>query len=117
MIDFAQESGRAGRQGEDVDSVIVMEEGRIERVRYKMQSPDEQAMLEFVRTRNCRRKINGRFLDGIEHNCVSDERGLARCNNCGDGWTALERKQKQTSDARATVEHVLSELVEDCPVC
>jgi superfamily II DNA helicase RecQ len=41
MIDFAQESGRAGRQGEDVDSVIVMEEGRIERVRYKIQSPDE----------------------------------------------------------------------------
>jgi superfamily II DNA helicase RecQ len=41
MIDFAQESGRAGRQGEDVDSVIVMEEGRIERMRYKMQSPDE----------------------------------------------------------------------------
>jgi hypothetical protein len=74
-------------------------------------------MLEFVRTRNCRRKINGRFLDGIEHNCVSDERGLARCNNCGDGWTALKRKQKQTSDTRATVEHVLSELVEDCPVC
>jgi len=117
MIDFAQESRRAGRQGEDVDSVIVIEEGRIERVRYKMQSPDEQAMLEFVRTRDCRRKINGRFLDGIEHNCVSDERGLARCDNCGDGWTALERKQKQTSDARATVEHVLSELVEDCPVC
>ena len=117
MIDFAQESGRAGRQGEDVDSVIVMEEGRIDRLRYKMQSPDEQAMLEFVRTRGCRRKINGRFLDGLEHDCVSDERGLARCDNCGDGWTALERKQRQTSDARATVEHVLSELVEDCPVC
>jgi superfamily II DNA helicase RecQ len=85
MIDFAQESGRAGRQGEDVDSVIVMEEGRIERVRYKMQSPDEQAILEFVRTRGCRRKVNGRFLDGMEHNYMSDERGLARCDNCGDG--------------------------------
>lgn len=117
MIDFAQESGRASRQGEDVDSVIVMEEGRIERVRYKMQSPDEQAMLEFVRTRGCRRKINGRFLDGIEHNCVSDERGLARCDNCGDGWTALERRQRQISEAKATVEHILNELVEDCPVC
>jgi superfamily II DNA/RNA helicase len=117
MIDFAQESGRAGRQGEDVDSVIVMEEGRIERVRYKMQSPDEQAMLEFVRTRGCRRKINGRFLDGTEHSCMSDERGLARCDNCGDGWTALERRQRQTSEAKARVEHVLSELVEDCPVC
>jgi len=48
---------------------------------------------------------------------VSDERGLACCGNCGDGWTALERKQRQSSDARATVEHVLSELVEDCLVC
>jgi superfamily II DNA or RNA helicase len=117
MIDFAQESGRAGRQGEDVDSVIVMEEGRVDRVRYKMQSPDEQAILEFVRTRSCRRKINGRFLDGMEHDCVSDERGLARCDNCGDGWTALERRQRQMSETRAAVERVLSELVEDCPVC
>ena len=117
MIDFAQESGRAGRQGEDVDSVVVMEEGRADRLRYKMQSPDEQAMLEFVRTRDCRRKVKGRFLDGVEHDCVSDERGLARCDNCGDGWTALERKQRQVSETRAIVKRVLSELADDCPVC
>ena len=117
MIDFAQESGRAGRAGEDVDSVIVIEKGRIDRMRHKMQNPDEQAMLDFVRARGCRRKISGSFLDGMEHDCVSDERGLARCDNCGDGWTALERRQRQTSETRARVERVLSELVDDCPVC
>jgi superfamily II DNA helicase RecQ len=31
MIDFAQESGRAGRTGEDVDSVVLVEEGKVER--------------------------------------------------------------------------------------
>jgi hypothetical protein len=82
-----------------------------------MHGPDEQAILEFVRTRSCRRKINGRFLDGVEHDCISDERGLACCDNCGNGWTALERRQRQMSETRATVERVLSELVEDCPVC
>ena len=31
MIDFAQESGRGGRAGELVDSVIIVEEGAVER--------------------------------------------------------------------------------------
>lgn len=117
MIDFAQESGRAGRQGKDVDSVIVTEEGRADRVRYKMQSPDEQAMLGFVQARGCRRKVKSRLLDGTEHDCILYERGLARCDNYGDGWTALERKQRQISETRATVERVLSELVDECPAC
>jgi len=74
-------------------------------------------MLEFVRTRDCRRKVKGRFLDGIEHDYVSNERGLARYDNCGDGWTALERKQRQVSEIRAIVKRVLSELADDYPVC
>jgi hypothetical protein len=31
MIDFVQESGQAGRIGEDVDSVVLVEEGKAER--------------------------------------------------------------------------------------
>ncbi len=30
VIDFVQESARAGRAGEDVDLVIVLEDGRVE---------------------------------------------------------------------------------------
>jgi superfamily II DNA or RNA helicase len=116
MIDFAQESGRAGRQGEDADSVIVYEEGQPERIRHKMQSADERAMLDFISTRSCRRRVQSRFLDGIERDCVSDERGLAYCDGCGEGWTALERRQRQDCEKRAVVERVLSELVDDCPV-
>jgi hypothetical protein len=73
-------------------------------------------MLEFIRTRSYRRKINSRFLDSTEHSYISDKRGLARYNNYGDGWTTLERRQRQTSEAKARVEHILSELVEDYPV-
>ena len=30
MIDFAQESGRGGRAGEDVDSVVLVEQGKVD---------------------------------------------------------------------------------------
>jgi superfamily II DNA helicase RecQ len=31
MIDFVQESGQAGHTGEDVDSIVLVEEGKAER--------------------------------------------------------------------------------------
>lgn len=44
MIDFAQESGRAGRAGEDVDSVIVVAEGRVDRMRGEMRGADDSTI-------------------------------------------------------------------------
>lgn len=117
MIDFAQESGRAGRDGEDVDSVILVEEGRVEQLWYRMDNPDERAMLEFVSTRRCRRTIQGGFLDGVERDCASDERGVARCDGCGEGWTALERELRSESHQRDLVERTLTQLRDACPVC
>jgi len=38
MIDFAQESRRAGRGGEEVDSIILLEEGWMERMVGKVEN-------------------------------------------------------------------------------
>ncbi|KAK5162702.1 uncharacterized protein LTR77_011237 [Saxophila tyrrhenica] len=89
MIDFAQESGRGGRAGEDVDSLIVVEEGRVETLAELSRGVggiDQQVMDEFITTRECRRLIMSRYLDGQEIHCES-EGGMARCDRCGGGLT------------------------------
>ncbi|KAJ9653324.1 hypothetical protein H2201_009152 [Coniosporium apollinis] len=49
MIDFAQESGRAGRAGEAVDSIILVEEGETRRKGEGERTIDESAMAAFYR--------------------------------------------------------------------
>jgi superfamily II DNA helicase RecQ len=44
MIDFAQESGRAGRGGEAVDSVIVAEEEEVGRTEDASQSVSDESV-------------------------------------------------------------------------
>jgi len=57
MIDYAQESGRAGRASEEVDSVIIIEQGRVESLRKagRIRGLDDEIIAEFVSTRECRR--------------------------------------------------------------
>ena len=69
MIDFAQESGRVGRAGEDVDSVIIVEEGRAKRMAAKIQGIDDTVMGEFITTKGCRRRVISEYLDGREVEC------------------------------------------------
>ena len=97
--------------------MILVEEGRVEQLWYRMDNPDERAMLEFVSTERCRRTIQAGFLDGVERDCASDERGLARCDGCGEGWTALERELRSESHQRDLVECTLTQLRDACPVC
>lgn len=54
MIDFAQESGPAGRDGEAVDSVIVAAEEEAKRAEDAGQSVDESVMIAFVYSTSCR---------------------------------------------------------------
>ena len=107
MIDFAQESGRAGRGGEDVDAVIVVEAGRVERLAATMQSIDEAVIGEFVTTKSCRRAIISEYLDGSRVECCEN---LARCDRCGEGVTAIFRAHSQAACERQEFEVAMDEL-------
>jgi superfamily II DNA helicase RecQ len=58
MINFAQESERAGRAGEDFDSIIMVGEGKVEKMLSSGKGGlDEKMICEFVTTKECRRRV------------------------------------------------------------
>lgn len=84
MIDYAQETGRAGRGGETVDSVILLEDGEVERrAKTEAVSINRSAMAAFVMTTECRRGVMSAYLDGKEATCA--EIDCAACDRCGEG--------------------------------
>jgi len=91
MIDFTQELGQAGRAGEDVDSIIIVKEGKVERVLSSNKGGlDKKMICEFVTTKECRRQVMSLYLNNKEIECRSDT-NMAKCNRCSEGLTALER--------------------------
>jgi hypothetical protein len=97
MIDFAQESGRAGQSGSGpADSIVLVEEhvlrdsagnsgeasGQPGAADF-VEEVDAEAMAAFMRTRECRRAAMSRYLDGKETRCA-DVQGAA-CDRCSEG--------------------------------
>lgn len=122
FIDFAQESGRAGRGGEVVTSLILLEKNwqtREAARRTAMRrewSPDEKAMLDFVNTDDCRRLVLGRYFDKKPaQDCVSGE--MERCDRCCSGVSDWARSEKEASHEREIVEDALDQMANGCPVC
>ncbi|CAD0012899.1 unnamed protein product [Aureobasidium pullulans] len=83
MIDYAQESGRAGRAGEEVDSIIIVEQGKVESIRQasRIRGLDEEIMAEFVTTRALERlhEKNGKERETVEKTLDDLTDGCASC--------------------------------------
>ncbi|THX31184.1 hypothetical protein D6D11_09937 [Aureobasidium pullulans] len=83
MIDYAQESGRAGRAGEEVDSIIIVEQGKVESMRQagRIRGLDEEIMAEFVTTRALERlhEKNGKERKTVEKTLDDLTDGCASC--------------------------------------
>jgi hypothetical protein len=122
LIDFSQESGRAGRGGEQVDSLVLLERGWEEREdatrkrRRMISSQDERAMAEFVKTRACRRLVLARYFDRAEPvDCETGE--MARCDRCCSGVTDRQRSESRTARERGIVTDALDQISSGCVVC
>jgi superfamily II DNA helicase RecQ len=116
MIDFAQESGRGGRAGEMVDSVIVVEDGQVERrVRENSDSIDVQAMGLFIQGTGCRRGLMSEYLDGKRVECGDVE--AAGCDRCGEGVAEWRYSQAQAAREWERVSMMMGELTGACAVC
>lgn len=122
MIDYAQESGRAGRGGEEVSSVIVVEEGFVDEQerRGKIKSVDERAIVEYLRTEGCRRAVFSSYFDGEAYGkeLVCDDNGdLARCDRCGEGEVDVQRSERVMAEDRELVESILDDVADGCTSC
>lgn len=84
IIDYAQEAGRAGRAGEGVAAVIVVEEKDWPSDDVRTDGQFELKTREvnsLIRTRGCRRRVLGQCLDNDTRDCKRIEDAVL-CDNC-----------------------------------
>ncbi|KAK5189319.1 hypothetical protein LTR47_011879 [Exophiala xenobiotica] len=119
MIDFAQESGRGGRAGETVDSLILVTQ-RAAEVRLQRRHLDVEAevMAKFVDSRTCRRRVMSEYLDGpaLARSCLDDAEWV-RCDRCGEGEHEVRTRTRQDEEERRLVEEALTEMTIGCAYC
>jgi hypothetical protein len=83
IVDFAQEAGRGGRQGERVQSTVVLSRSEFNWLRGSTANqwdPNREAMRRYVVTAGCRRLALSGALDVQARSC--DELQAERCDNC-----------------------------------
>jgi superfamily II DNA helicase RecQ len=84
ITDFAQASGQGGRGGEQVDVVVVLEKGEVEkRLEKESDDIDVQAMGYFLIGSRCRRELISSYLDTKGVQC-RDIKAVG-CDWCGEG--------------------------------
>lgn len=117
MIDYAQESGRGGRAGEVVDSVILVGHGEVEETLAKnADNIDVSAIGFFIIGSGCRRLLMSRYMDRVGVSC-SDLEGSAGCDRCGDGLRPWLDEQQRHGREWEQMEQLFDELRAGCVAC
>jgi superfamily II DNA helicase RecQ len=87
MTDFAQASRRRGQGGEQVDVVVVVGHGEVEKqIEKESDDINVQAMGHFLISSGCRRELMSLYLDTEGVRC-RDIKAVS-CNQCGEGERA-----------------------------
>ena len=80
-----KESGRAGRDGEAVQSVIMIEKREYMRLKMLPEAvftKDNKAIHEFILTNGCRRMVISRYFNGENRGIGCEALNAQRCDNC-----------------------------------
>jgi superfamily II DNA helicase RecQ len=118
MIDFAQETGRGGRAGEDVDSIILLEDfeyRRLEKWDAAELTIDELAMQRFIQTKDCRRFAMSAYLDEEGKTC--EEVSGRPCDCCGGGVSDWRAGQVRAAKELQRFENGMDEAQRHCGFC
>lgn len=92
IINYTQESKRAGQRGEAVDLVVLLEEDDVERKATRdLGSINTWAMAAFIQARGYWRGTMSKYLDGRRVECADTEG--AACNQCGEGLAEWQGRQ------------------------
>ena len=101
-INFDQEVGRGGREGQIVDSIIVISDGDFIKSLAEDAStlpPDEAVMREFIVTEECRRVALSQYMNrtSAEMSCAQSDAEM--CDNClGVASGTAARKRRLEAD-------------------
>jgi len=101
-INFDQEVGRGGREGQIVDSIIVITDGDFIKSLAEDAStlpPDEAVMREFIVTEECRRVGLSQYMNGTSAEMSCTQSDAEMCDNClGVASGTAARKRRLEAD-------------------
>jgi RecQ family ATP-dependent DNA helicase len=104
VLDYAQESGRAGRDGLRSEAVMIVQEGQQRAAEDKQAEVEQQLVRAYVEgtdeTATCRRVVLDGYLDRREEERVVCEEGEEKCDVCrgADGEEEDEEVGEEESE-------------------
>jgi superfamily II DNA helicase RecQ len=100
LRDYAQESGRGGRDGSESEAVVIRVQGEAEMKEEETKEVYDQGIQEFAAGWVCRRVVLDRVMDGW-HERIGCEQGEAPCDICERVGVQEEEEDIQEQDVES----------------
>ena len=118
LIDFAQESSQGRRNGEAVDSIILLDDRecqKLEKTDTAAMTTDEFFIQQFIQSKECRQLALGLYLDGKAKTCSN--LGRLQCNRCRKGLTDWRQGEVKGAIELRAFEQIIDEVQQHCRFC